>query len=418
MTKQSLFTPEVDKYASEMFNQASKARVSLVKNFDIPEVLLYKKYKDTDFVTNGYDYWFKKDISLKRAAAFALMDHFNCKLISEEDESFNKLTYQQVIKTDLTDIKQIFNYLESRSSFNGKRNLNTRIRKAFNVEEDEEIFEPAVTKSIKTGETRFSHSDQLSYKIAQKNKKSHIQDQDSELAEEEEEDSVDWNDDSVSGDDDDNLVANVETPDASDEDDDDEEESNQGDYYGKKFPPNCCQKHHYNNFDPLKSKSLKKFTRKLEAIQTMKKNDLKDKFTILIMDKRTEISLKNIIISETHISFKNTIPQFNFAGSSYDRHKRNLQSVCWVYGHYKKSDYVVSKQKSVALYEDLPSVPYQVTDQGYHLKLELFQNNLIRKAEETLEEYFIDFPKYDYIEDEHDEDYDNFQRRARGTRHY
>jgi len=61
MTKQSLFTPEVEKYSSDMFNQAAKARVSIAKNLNLPELFLYKRYKNTDFVTNGYDYWFQKN---------------------------------------------------------------------------------------------------------------------------------------------------------------------------------------------------------------------------------------------------------------------------------------------------------------------------------------------------------------------
>ena len=354
MTKQSLFNPEVDQYASDMFNQAARARVNMAATFNTKEILLYKKYQNTPFITNGYDYWFQNDLSLKSAARFAIMDHFNCKL----DKAFNKLVYQEVIKIDLPDINKILSYLNS----------------------SDEIEEPTKTKKLKVVETVFSDSDLIKHQKLSKNNKSEIQELDSDLDQEEEDDSDDAYDD------DDDLIttrAGIErSPEYSEEYHDR--------WYGRnrrKKSDQCCFKHAGDEFDPFNCESLKDFKGKLKAVQTKKKNDLQKKYTMMIMGKNIELPDENIIVKDNLISFKEIIPGFNFAGSESDRYIHT--NTCWVYGEYKKSDFIASKEKAITLYKSLPSIPYQVVDGGYHLRLELFQNNLIRRTEDNLKKYFI-----------------------------
>jgi len=399
MTKQSLFNPEVEQYASDMFNQAAKARVSIAATFNTKEILLYKRYQNTPFITNGYDYWFKKDTTLKAAARFAILDHFNCKL--DTDKAFNKLVYQEVIKIDLPDINNIFSYLENyQKGVNGKRAL-PPIERAPQEQKPQGrtegvIAEPLLTKKIKTVETTLSLHDKLSYQNAQKNKKTEIQKFDSDL-DQEEEDKVPDSDDN--DDDDDSLFDEEASIEISDNGDDEvEEESEQ--LFGwlglgglARRKRNCCFKHAGGSFNSLKCASLKEFKGKLKAVQTKKKNDLQKQYTIMVMDKKVQLPDENIVVQDDFISFNVNIWGFNFAASDYsdsleDLKERNYDT-CWIYGEYKRSDFVVSRDKKVSLYKGLPSIPYRILDQGYHLRLELFQNNLIRKAEDTLKEYFI-----------------------------
>jgi len=112
MTKQSVFNPEVEKYASDVFNHVAAARCGYNSDkFDkkFKHLLLLKKYEELWFITNGYDYWFTKDIDLKDAAMWVILDHFNCKF--DTKDSFNKLTYTQEIVLKRDNVQDIFDVL-------------------------------------------------------------------------------------------------------------------------------------------------------------------------------------------------------------------------------------------------------------------------------------------------------------------
>jgi len=332
------------------------------------------------------------------------MDHFNCRLASE-DKSFNKLTYQKVIKLDLPDINSIFDYLIRQKGLHFipfkatpfKATLLTEYflykkkenKGAIKVEEDDEIIEPGVTKNLKTDATEFNHEDRLNHQMVQSNKKNKAQEQNNQI-EEEKKLWYGYEKDFVAG-----KVSAIESEEEDNEQEDYDEE-NEDDYYyeeEEEEEDNCCEKHCPYEFDPFNCESVKRFKRKLQTSAIQKKNALQDNFTVMIMDQKIEIRLANIGIDEKNIYFNDAIPGFNFAASAYDNYMEEVydknRDTCWIYGDYKKSDYVDSKKINLVLYKNLPSIPYQVTDQGYHLKLELFGNNLIRKGFDTIEKYWI-----------------------------
>ena len=111
LTKQSLFKPELQKMASDYFNQIAEARLNLSKNKITTDILIFKSLKDLCFITNGFDYWFHKEIAIKDCAFITLLDSMNCK-IKDFSGSFNTLTYDIVLDPEINSISEIYQYLE------------------------------------------------------------------------------------------------------------------------------------------------------------------------------------------------------------------------------------------------------------------------------------------------------------------
>lgn len=78
MNKESIFTPELEQYSTQLFNQAVMIRYNLDPKID-SLVYLHKEFKNIHFVTNGHDYYFPKFISKKTATVLILVDYFGAK---------------------------------------------------------------------------------------------------------------------------------------------------------------------------------------------------------------------------------------------------------------------------------------------------------------------------------------------------
>ena len=87
-------------------------------------------------MTNGYDYWFNKHISLVKAAVITIMDNFNCKFKS--GKSFNHLTYDEVVKVEGNTLEEISKLL---------KNASRRLKEM--VEEERNMKQIQIRKNIK-----------------------------------------------------------------------------------------------------------------------------------------------------------------------------------------------------------------------------------------------------------------------------
>jgi len=95
MTKQSLFNKELNAYSSDCFNQSSLLRLNLAKQFDLKYLL--KTYEGINFITDGNDFWFLKDLSLKEAAIITVLDYFNA---FQKGLDYNNILQKCEIVTD------------------------------------------------------------------------------------------------------------------------------------------------------------------------------------------------------------------------------------------------------------------------------------------------------------------------------
>lgn len=95
LTGESVFAPELARYAHEAYDRAAAAHWRGVIESTEPTPFLHKQFRGVHFVANGYDYWFRKgDASLAECAALALFDVLNVKLA---DGSFHKLCSSEVV---------------------------------------------------------------------------------------------------------------------------------------------------------------------------------------------------------------------------------------------------------------------------------------------------------------------------------
>lgn len=280
MTKESIYNNELEEYASECFNQAAEARVYLTEKKLTEEILVHKRYKDIDFVTNGYDYWFTKDISLDEAAIMVILDYFNCK--SESGIVFNKLTYSKVIKLEIKDINQILKYLTTES--NQKKHYKEE-------EHKEEIKEEK--------------------QIEKKNKRAP-----------------------------------------------------------------CCETHYRNSFSPYECADVMAYFDLCKKEETTQINNFKEKFGVCILGEDIEIDKARInLTADNYILFDNQIPVVNFAG-------------CWNGGCSYKN-FVAVAPKILTGYTNMPPIPFKIYQDGYHLRIELFNNTFVRKGQERIKGYSI-----------------------------
>lgn len=93
MTKQTIFTPELNAYLNEAFNASTKFKYEGPSFFK--PVNLHKSWLGIDFVTNGHDYWFAKILPLKLIAVVTLLDYFNGRF--KKDEVFNRYVRTNII---------------------------------------------------------------------------------------------------------------------------------------------------------------------------------------------------------------------------------------------------------------------------------------------------------------------------------
>jgi len=333
MTKQSVFNPELEKYASDCFNHVAAARCGynsdkFEKKFK--HLLLLKKYEEVWFMTNGYDYWFTKDISLDDAAMWVLLDHFNYKF--DTKDSFNRLTYTEEASLKRDNVEEIFEVLINPNkgfktpSKNSKEKEETKVNLDVKTKLEKSEDDPNTASNyLKT------HSDFCSMELEENQ-----------------------NDDLH------NLIL-------------------------QKSEEHCCHYHNnynyeYNHspsestFNPEKSEGLIKFYQEKKTLKYSGLEKLNDEFPIVIFDKQIIISKKNIEITDKSIIFKNQIPLIHFAAG-----------ICWVHGEKLTDAFVGMQKKEAVTYTNIPPIDYRTYEKGYHLRIELFNNKFLRKEKFDLE---------------------------------
>ncbi len=90
-----LFAPELARFAHAAYDRSSLAHWSGPPDRVDAEPFVHKQFRNAHFVTNGYDFWFRKrDLSLIECAAIALLDMLNAKI---DGLSFRKLCESEVL---------------------------------------------------------------------------------------------------------------------------------------------------------------------------------------------------------------------------------------------------------------------------------------------------------------------------------
>ncbi len=106
---QSVFAPELARFAQAAYDRAAAAHwLGPDGRVDV-EPFIHKRFHDLHFLTNGYDYWFRKgDLSLIECAAITLLDLLNAKL---DDAPFHTLCTTEVLARAGGDLGWISEFL-------------------------------------------------------------------------------------------------------------------------------------------------------------------------------------------------------------------------------------------------------------------------------------------------------------------
>ena len=367
MTKQSVFQPELEKYASDCFNQVAQARIDLSKASLTDDVLIYKKYKGYSFITNGYDYWFLKNVSLKDAGIVAILDYFNCKY--EQNESFNKLTFDSIIELDhIDDVSQVFDCLKTHSqcSKKGKYLLNDEeLAESLQCELDKQKFEEEeglsedeeeneMVEEIESEESDANEEEKEEKKAPLKKKENEKE----EISEEEE----DYDEEEV----------------YEDEDDYDEYSDSSETRAKMKKRKDFC--HFCNYCHPMTrtpdSEELDEFIGENNAGTEKKLKKMKQEFSIFLFNKEIKIEKSKIKVTNNAILFGGEMPAVNFASC---------------YGPYPEFEgHHTIQNIDIKGYSNIPPIQYKTYPDGYHLKIELFNNGFVHDFYQKLEKFSED----------------------------
>ena len=109
LEKRSPFYSELQKYESDIFQQAAKTRLRFAKHLQINSFFTFKKYNGIPFVTNGCDYWFQSSRDLRNVSVVAVLDFLNCRQPSSQ--FFRRITYQSKTDIGIGSIEEIYTYL-------------------------------------------------------------------------------------------------------------------------------------------------------------------------------------------------------------------------------------------------------------------------------------------------------------------
>jgi len=298
MTKQSVFNPELERYASECFNQVAQARLDLANAKLTEDILLSKKYHGIPFVTNGYDYWFQKRISLKAAAVMTLLDYFGCKYKDHNCSEYNepqKLQFDSPIEElkDIKDVKDIFAFLQNKSNSNHQHEM-----------KEERENQIAGSLQLKPQEVKAAVFNAFFKQL-------------------------------------------------------DREECD------------FCEGEH-----PTRGE-IKEFLEENHYEVEGEISDLKKDFSIFIFNKEIKIETEKIQINENTITFNEKIPSVNFASCQYSIDDDGAV------------DQFAQRDLYVSGYANIPPIPYVAHDEGYHLKIELFNNGFVRNQQFEFTKYEI-----------------------------
>ena len=118
LTGESVFAPELARRTHELYDRAAAAHWGKVRAAESePEPFLHKRYRDVEFVTNGYDYWFPKRTPLQACAAIAVLDTLNCKL---GGQAFRKLCSSEVVNESRPPSEWLPEFLATRAREGGE----------------------------------------------------------------------------------------------------------------------------------------------------------------------------------------------------------------------------------------------------------------------------------------------------------
>jgi len=364
MTKQSVFQPELEKYASDCFNQVAQARIDLSKANLTNDVLIFKKYKGYSFITNGYDYWFLKNVSLKDAGIVAILDYFNCKY--ERNEPFNKLTFDSVVKLDhLDDVGQVFDCLRTHSQCKGKKLVNFKgedLAESLQCDIDNQNFEEELSENENSEE---EEKDEMVEEI-------YSEERDAiEEEKEEKKGSLKKNEKEEVSDD------NEDYDEEEDEDEDDDDyysDSSEARAKRRKRKDYChfCDSCHPETRTP-DSEELDEYIGEHNAETEIKLKEMKEEFTIFLFNKEIKIEKSKIKVTNKAILFGNEMPAVNFASC---------------YGPYPDFEgHHTIQNIHIKGYSNIPPIHYKVYPDGYHLKIELFNNGFVHDSYKKLEKF-------------------------------
>lgn len=78
-------------------------------------------------------------------------------------------------------------------------------------------------------------------------------------------------------------------------------------------------------------------------------------------------------MTDKEIILGTKIPNINFAA-------------CWN-DDFDPMDYIKTEKVDVPLYSNIPPISYKISENCYHLKIELFHNNFVRRQETEIRKY-------------------------------
>ncbi|KAL4864441.1 hypothetical protein BDV12DRAFT_11833 [Aspergillus spectabilis] len=109
---ESVFKEELGTYAHECFERANSLHWGLEQKASTPAVYLHKTFQALEFITNGCDYWFKRDMHTNAAdcALVAFLDSSNCRV---EGRPFRSLCKTTIIQEQVTSTDEIWPLLDS-----------------------------------------------------------------------------------------------------------------------------------------------------------------------------------------------------------------------------------------------------------------------------------------------------------------
>jgi len=328
MTKQSVFNPELERYASDCFNQVAQARINLANAKLTEDVLLYKSYRGESFITNGYDYWFLKNTNLKRAAIVTIIDYFGAKYTG-----FNEKDYGPGAVCSIEDVKNVFQCLR-KYAYRGaikviSDELNMNLQKQENARIEEEENDNDLIESLKS-ESDFPYRNSINMKEIRGYSSSEEEDENGNENESQSE-RVKWSQD----------------------------------FENNSMVCDACLFEHPTAYEIIRclgdSKSLTK---------------KKDEFAIFIFNEEIKIEKSKIRINEDSIVFEEKIPPVHFAGQG---------KVCYYKIEVDNAELFDKKTLSLKGYTNIPPIPYVVHPEGYHLKIELFNNGFVREEDFKIE---------------------------------
>ena len=150
---------------------------------------------------------------------------------------------------------------------------------------------------------------------------------------------------------------------------------------GSQHAKHCCPNHHPRSFNPFKNKKVSLALGNEYLTKKFEMNALRFRFPILIFNKRIFINKSRIKMTDKLIIFGKKIPSVNFAACSSD----SCWGGNWVWGdNLSPYDFVSRKKQEANWYKNIPPIPYKVYANGYHLKIELFNNKFVRRRTEPV----------------------------------